>query len=48
MYTYKNKVTGVTVTTYGKVTGENWVQVKDTKSKAANATKDDQKEQDDE
>lgn len=35
MYTYKNKVTGVTVTTFGKVTGGDWVQVKDTKGKAA-------------
>lgn len=36
MYTYKNKVTGATVTTFGKVTGANWVQVKDTKTKTAN------------
>lgn len=33
MYTYKNTVTGVTVTTFGKVSGENWVQVKNTKDK---------------
>lgn len=51
MYTYKNKVTGVTVTTFGKVTGANWVQVKDpknkdTKAKAANAAEDDEKESD--
>lgn len=39
MYTYKNKVTGVTVTTYGKVTGANWEQVKE-KAKPK-ATKDD-------
>ena len=35
MYTYKNKVTGAIVTTYGKVTGANWVQVKDNKAKTA-------------
>lgn len=35
MYTYKNKVTGAVVTTFGKVTGGDWVQVKDTKTKAA-------------
>lgn len=35
MYTYKNKVTGAVVTTFGKVTGGDWVQVKDTKAKAA-------------
>lgn len=39
MYTYKNKVTGVTVTTYGKVIGENWEQVKE-KAKPK-STKDD-------
>lgn len=33
MYTYKNKVTGVTVTTFGKVSGADWVQVKDNKAK---------------
>ena len=43
MYTYKNKVTGVTVTTYGKVTGANWVQVKDSK---ANTNTQDGKESD--
>lgn len=41
MYTYKNKVTGVTVTTYGKVTGANWVQVKDNKAKTNTNTQDD-------
>lgn len=50
MYTYKNKVTGVTVTTFGKVNGANWVQVKDSKAKTADAkaktadAKDDEKE----
>lgn len=29
MYTYKNKVTGVIVTTYGKVSGADWEQVKE-------------------
>lgn len=33
MYTYKNKVTGAIVTTFGKVTGGDWVLVKDTKGK---------------
>lgn len=33
MYTYKNKVTGAIVTTFGKVSGGDWVQVKDTKGK---------------
>lgn len=47
MFTYKNKVTGAVVTTYGKVNGADWIQVKD-KPKAANATKDDKKEQGDE
>ena len=47
MLTYKNKVTGVVITTYGKVKGENWVQVKDPKAKAADA-KDDEKETDSE
>lgn len=45
MFTYKNKVTGAVVTTYGKVNGADWVQVKGTNPKAA---KDDKKEQDDE
>lgn len=41
MYTYKNKVTGVTVTTYGKVNGANWERVKEkAKPKAANDGKD--------
>lgn len=31
MYTYKNKVTGATVTTFGKVSGADWVQVKESK-----------------
>ncbi len=44
MYTYKNKVTGATVTTFGKVTGANWVQVKDNKAKTA--AKEDEKESD--
>lgn len=39
MYTYKNKVTGVTVTTFGKVTGANWEQVKE-KAKTKATTKD--------
>ena len=28
MFTYKHKKTGVVITTYGKVTGENWEQEK--------------------
>lgn len=47
MFTYKNKVTGAVVTTYGKVNGADWVQVKD-KPKSANAAKDDVEEQDEE
>lgn len=46
MFTYKNKVSGAVVTTYGKVNGADWVQVKD-KPKAA-ADKDEKKGQDDE
>lgn len=45
MYTYKNKVTGAVVSTFGKVTGGDWVQVKG-KAKAANDAKDDEKESD--
>lgn len=33
MFTYKNKVTGAVVTTYGKVNGADWVLVKDTKTR---------------
>lgn len=40
MYTYKNTVTGVTVTTFGKVTGANWVQVKDHKKEPKTAAAD--------
>ena len=47
MFTYKNKVIGAVVTTYGKVNGADWIQVKD-KPKAATADKDDKKGQDDE
>ena len=43
MYTYKNTVTGVTVNTHGKVTGGNWVQVKE---KAKPKTTKDDKESD--
>lgn len=31
MYTYKNKKTGAVIQTNGKVTGGDWVQVKDPK-----------------
>ena len=47
MYTYKNKVTSVTVTTFGKVSGADWVQVKESKqTKAATAAKENEKEPD--
>lgn len=29
MYTYKNKVTGAVIQTYGKISGENWELVED-------------------
>jgi hypothetical protein len=45
MYTYKNKVTGVTVTTFGKVSGADWVQVKESKQTKA-ATEGKEKEPD--
>ncbi|MBQ6952114.1 MAG: hypothetical protein IJN44_11565 [Clostridia bacterium] len=45
MYTYKNSVTGVTITTFGKVTGGNWVQV-EKKAKAKAAAPKDEKEPD--
>ena len=44
MYTYKNKITGVTVTTFGKVSGADWVQVKETKQ--TKAAKENEKEPD--
>ena len=46
MFPYKNKVTGAIITTFGKVNGENWVQVKDTKSNKANDAKNEEKEPD--
>ena len=39
MFTYKNKVTGAVITTYGKVKGADWVQVKDPKGKPAETDK---------
>lgn len=45
MYTYKNKVTGVVVTTYNKVSGDNWVRVKPGKAKSDKVA-DDNKEND--
>ena len=45
MYTYKNKVTGAIVTTFGKVSGADWVQVKDSKQTKA-ATDGKEKEHD--
>lgn len=47
MYTYKNKVTGAIVTTFGKVSGGDWVQVKESKQTKA-AIEGEEKEQDNE
>lgn len=40
MYTYKNKVTGAVISTYGKVTSTEWELVKPSKKKGADAAAD--------
>ena len=48
MYTYKNKITGAVITTYGKVTGPDWELVKATRKKPTESTADDSEENADE
>ena len=48
MYTYKNKITGAVITTYGKVVGTDWEQVKANRKKPAESSAGDSEENADE
>lgn len=44
MNTYRNTVTGAVVSTFGKVSGGNWVPVKESKKKDSEPAADKEKE----